>query len=191
MAYKKGSFYIEEERLSRIVTGLRQKDKAAQEELKEILGDYVARYIHTKVGDERDVEELKMDTLHTACDHIDNLQSPVALVRWVRTIAHSKIYHYYRDLEREKRKKERDAARKNKRRRFLDMDLSDPEIEKLVNQLPEKQKQVVMLRAKGIKVREIAEVLQEPEGTVKSRLNYARKAVQRNIDAQNAQKSKG
>jgi RNA polymerase sigma-70 factor (ECF subfamily) len=115
----------------------------------------------------------------------------VALVRWVRTIAHSKIYHYYRDLEREKRKKERDAARKNKRRRFLDMDLSDPEIEKLVNQLPEKQKQVVMLRAKGIKVREIAEVLQEPEGTVKSRLNYARKAVQRNIDAQNAQKSKG
>lgn len=191
MAYKKGSFYIEEERLSRIVTGLRQKDKAVQEELKEILGDYVARYIHTKVGDERDVEELKMDTLHTACDHIDNLQSPVALVRWVRTIAHSKIYHYCRDLEREKRKKERDAARKNKRRRFLDMDLSDPEIEKLVNQLPEKQKQVVMLRAKGIKVREIAEVLQEPEGTVKSRLNYARKAVQRNIDAQNAQKSKG
>ena len=191
MANKKGSFYIEEERLSRIVTGLRQKDKAAQEELEEMLGDYVARYIHTKVGDERDVEELKMDTLHTACDHIDNLQSPVALVRWVRTIAHSKIYHYYRDLEREKRKKERDAARKNKRRRFLDMDLLDPEIEKLVNQLPEKQKQVVMLRAEGLKVREIAEILQAPEGTVKSRLNYARKAVQGTIDAQNTLKSKG
>jgi RNA polymerase sigma-70 factor (ECF subfamily) len=191
VANKKGSFYIEEERLSRIVTGLRQKDKAAQEELEEILGDYVARYIRTKVGDERDVEELTADTLHTACEYIDNLQCPVALVRWVRTIAHSKIYHHYRDLERQKRKEERDAARKNKRRRFLDMDLSDPEIEKLVKQLPEKQKQVVMLRAEGLKVREIAEILQAPEGTVKSRLNYARKAVQGTIDAQNTLKSKG
>ena len=192
MGQKKGSFYVEEEKLSRIVKEMQQNDEGAQKEFKEILGDYVARYIHSKVGNIQDVEELCSDTLNTACKNINKLRSPAALVRWVRTIAHSKIYHYYRDLERKKRREEREEAKKEKkRRRFLDIDLSDSEIEKLVDQLPEKQKKVVMLRAQGSKVREIAEILGEPEGTVKSQLNYARKAVQRNIDAQNAPKSKG
>lgn len=49
-----------------------------------------------------------------------------------------------------------------------------------MDELPEDQKQVVVLReVEGMSYREIAEVMEIPEGTVMSRLYYARKKLQK------------
>jgi RNA polymerase sigma-70 factor (ECF subfamily) len=49
-----------------------------------------------------------------------------------------------------------------------------------LEQLPEDQKQVVLLRElEGLSYKEIAEVMEIPEGTVMSRLFYARKKLQK------------
>ena len=185
MNQRKGSFYVEEEMLTRIVEGLKQDDESAQREFRKIFRGYISRYIYTQIHNGPDVAELTADTMKTVYAKIHNLKSPAALVRWVRTIAHSKVYHFYRDQERKKKKEERDAARKIKKGRFLDIDLTNPDVAKLVEQLPEQQKTAVMLRSRGMKVKEIAEVLDVPEGTIKSRLNYARKAMKKNAYAQN------
>ena len=186
MGPKRGSFYVEEEILIRLVEGLKQDDKEAKEEFEKVFNGYISRYIHTKTHCEQDVEDLTKETIKTVYAKINNLNSPVALVRWVRTIAHSKIYHHYRDMERRQRREERNAAKKIKKRsRFLYIDLSDPQVVDLINQLPEAQKNVTMMRVEGLKVREIAAILDLPEGTVKSRLNYARKAMLKNISTQN------
>jgi RNA polymerase sigma factor (sigma-70 family) len=62
--------------------------------------------------------------------------------------------------------------------------LSNLDVREVVNALPAKQKEAVLLREKGYKVKEIAVIQKVSEGTVKSRLNYARKKVNAYIEAQ-------
>jgi RNA polymerase sigma-70 factor (ECF subfamily) len=53
-------------------------------------------------------------------------------------------------------------------------------VHKALNSLPEEQKIVVMLKElEGLKFREIAELLQLPENTVKSRLYYGLTALRK------------
>ena len=68
------------------------------------------------------------------------------------------------------------------------IDLSKLDMREAVNALPAKQKEAVLLREKGYKVKEIAEIQKVSEGTVKSRLNYARIKVNAYMEAQGAKK---
>jgi RNA polymerase sigma-70 factor (ECF subfamily) len=53
----------------------------------------------------------------------------------------------------------------------------------LVQKLPEKQKEVLLLRIKAeLKISEIAEVLNIPEGTVKSRVNKGLKFLRAHVE---------
>lgn len=58
------------------------------------------------------------------------------------------------------------------------------DVREAINTLPAKQKDAVLLREKGYKVREIAEIQKVSDGTVKSRLNYARKKVNAYLEDQ-------
>lgn len=55
-----------------------------------------------------------------------------------------------------------------------------------LNRLPEEQRTVVIMKEyEGLKFREIAEILEEPENTVKSRLYYGLKALRKIFDQWN------
>lgn len=186
MSYETGEFYVPPEKLIRIVEGLKQGDKDAEVEFYRTFKEYVRRYIHSKIRDKRDIEEKTSDTLRIAMNTIDKLDTPLALVRWVRSIAHSQIYHFYKDEEIKKKRKEkaekkasREASKERQRilRQSSGIDLSDPDIVAIVLRLPEKQKEAVLLRGRGFSVRQVAEKQGVSEGTVKSRLNYARRKV--------------
>lgn len=186
MSYETGEFYVPPEKLIHIVEGLKQGDDAAEGEFYRTFKEYIRRYIHSKIRDNRDAEEKTSDTLRIAMNTIDKLDTPLALVRWVRSIAHSQIYHFYKDEEIEKKRKEkaekkasREAVKERQRilRQSSGIDLSDPDIVAIVLRLPEKQKEAVLLRGRGFSVRQVAEKQGVSEGTVKSRLNYARRKV--------------
>ena len=55
------------------------------------------------------------------------------------------------------------------------------EIQKAIHQLPDIFKQPFMLYFEGFKYHEIAHVLQEPLGTIKSRIHFARKLLKEQI----------
>lgn len=186
MSYETGGFYVPPEKLISIVEGLKQGDEAAEAEFYRTFKEYTRRYIHSKIRDNRDAEENTVDTLRIAMKTIDTLDTPLALVRWVRSIARSQIYHFYKDEEVKKKRKEKAEIRASKEavkekqrilRQSSEIDLSDSDIVEIVLQLPKKQRDAVLLRGEGYSVRQVAEKQGVSEGTVKSRLNYARKKI--------------
>ena len=76
-----------------------------------------------------------------------------------------------------------------KEKRMAGIELSKVDMREAVNTLPAKQKEAVLLREKGYKVREIAQIQDVSEGTVKSRLNYARIKISEYIKKQTAERS--
>ena len=186
MGRKKGDHFVSNETLILIVEGLKQGDSKAQELFAETFEEYIRRYILSKINFNENIDDLVNRTMYTVFNSIQSLNEPLALVTFVREITHSHIYHFYHDREvKEKRKKKDEAktrentrkAKERRIRRCSGIDLSNPRILKAVNALPAEQKEAVFLRAKGCKVREVAAIQGVTEGTVKSRLNYARKKV--------------
>ena len=111
--------------------------------------------------------------------NIDQLKAPEAFVSWLRSIAHSQIYHYHKKREIQRRRDEREKERQKQaaeraQNRGAELDLSNAAMRDAIDQLPEVQRQAILLRMDGWKVKEIAERQGVSEGTVKSRLNYAR-----------------
>lgn len=185
MGRKKGDHFVSAEKLVLIVEGLKHGDTNAQDLFAKTFEEYIKRYILTKVN-YTEADDLVNRTMLTVFQSIHSLEEPLSLVAFVREIAHSHIYHFYHDKEVERKRKAksekraRETARKEKESRIRHcsgIDLSNPRILKAVNNLPEEQKEAVLLRAKGYKVREVAGIQGVTEGTVKSRLNYARKKV--------------
>lgn len=186
MARKKDAFYVPQEKLAYFVEGLTREDEDVQEAFEQTFKSHIREYIARKIGNEEDVEELVMNTMYVTYTSIGSLNKPLALVGWVYEIAHRQIYHFYKDKENEQKRMEKahiraskEAVRKKKLelRQSSGIDWSIPDMQDLVNQLPEKQREAAILRKKGYKVSEIAEIQGVSEGTVKSRLNYARKKI--------------
>ena len=198
MRRKKGEPFVPAEKLIHITEGLKQGDEETQALFFQTFRGYIRKYIKTKVGHNEDIDELVNDTGHAVFNSIHSLNEPLALVTLVQKAAHSQIYHFYHDKEVEKKRKEKadrrakETARREKLRqirRCSGIDISNPRILDAVNALPYEQKEAVLLRSKGHKVREVALIQGVSEGTVKSRLNYARKKVLGFSDSSTGQKT--
>jgi DNA-directed RNA polymerase specialized sigma24 family protein len=113
---------------------------------------------------------------------------PAAFASWMRTIARREIYHYYKKIERaqtkeEKTQKRTEKEKLRKEKRMAGIDLTKLDMREAVNTLPDKQKEAVLLREKGYKVKEIAEtddpkekdrIASEMSSALKQRLSYDR-----------------
>lgn len=151
------------------------------------------RYFGKKVP-AHDIPERIQNTFVNVYKDIGKLKKPVAFTTWIRTIARREIYHYYKEKEllqerEEKAKKKAEKEKVRKEKRMAGIDLSKVDMREAVNTLPAKQKEAVLLREKGYKVREIAQIQDVSEGTVKSRLNYARIKISEYIKKQTAERS--
>ncbi len=188
---KKKSFYVAPEALVALVERMQSGDDTAYDEMKKLFREYLVRYFRhkmpeTELKEQEDRIEITFDIAYCT---IQQLKEPKAFVSWLRSIAHSQIYHYYKEkeikqrrVEREMKRQEALSARENKR--SMSFGLSDSELHRKISELPEVQRQAVELQMKGYKVREIAEIQGVSDGTVKSRLNYARMKI-RNSHEQN------
>jgi RNA polymerase sigma factor (sigma-70 family) len=129
----------------------------------------VARsYLHSK----EDIADAMQETIITCYEKISNLREPKYFKTWLIRILINKC---------------KDILKRGKRESLLEvfpeqgeecMDLRNCEFDELINQLDDKYKMVILLyHLEGFKVREIAEILEMDENTVKTRLARGRKKL--------------
>ena len=146
--------------------------------------------------DEHDAEDLVQDTYAYAFEHANELRSLAASKTWLLRI----LYHRFISLRRTARSRpelkvleggleESPAAVEVALRleRATIGRLSRPEITKTIERLPEELRTaVIMCDVEGFSYQEIAEIMDCPIGTVRSRIARAREQLMRALAAEAA-----
>lgn len=185
---------MEKKRLIALVTAVRQKKAGADGELYDAFYEDIYHYILEYVG--KDVElaaDLTQDTFMEILQTIDKLREPAAFVTWSKQIATHKCTAYFRKRreilldEAEDGYSVFDTVEEDRAEFIPDAALDQEEfrgtIHAMLDELPAEQRSALLLRYfNEISVKEIAHIQGVSEGTVKSRLNYARKALKQAVE---------
>lgn len=152
-----------------------------------------AYYTALKISNycEADAQDIVQDTFMEVHRSVKKLQNPEYFKTWMIKILISKCSHKFRDnrdmfIEPEKFAKMEGFV--EKRNYMLPDDKLNNEEEKkillsLVDQLKPKQKEVLLLQYfEQLSIKEMADVLEIPEGTVKTRIMYAKDQLKQLVD---------
>jgi RNA polymerase sigma-70 factor (ECF subfamily) len=138
----------------------------------------------TLTRDREMAQDLYQETLYKAFAHRDKYQSGTNIKAWLSTIMRNIFINDYRRNER--KRTVLDAVQ------YAEQNTSYPmaadrasrlrEINTAIYNLPGVFKNVCLLYLQGYKYNEIAVALNEPLGTIKSRIHFAKKLLQKQID---------
>jgi RNA polymerase sigma-70 factor (ECF subfamily) len=166
---------------ARLVRRAREGDGQAFETL-------VRRYLRmayavalAELADHRDAEDAVQDSFITALERLEECRDPAAFAGWMRRIVRNRA----RSVRRRERVRETEALESvssaaSGRDPGRDLDRSElrRRLEAALATLSEVQRRVVLLHdLEGYRHREIAMQLDIPEGTVRSHLFFARRAL--------------
>ena len=174
-------------------------EQQAQEEL--VLAAQNRVYYHCKkmLKHEEDALDATQEILISMLTRLDRLQDPEAFWGWLSAMTANHCRNVLTRGRRESQIPEDDEGNslldtfenldeQAVPDKSLDNDETRRMIAELVDQLPPPQRQcVLMFYYEEMSVKDIAAALETSEGTVKSRLNYARKAIKAGVDAYAAQ----
>lgn len=136
----------------------------------------------TLTRDYESAKDLCQETLCKAFVYRENYQTGTNIKAWLYTIMRNIFINDYR---RNGRKKiVMDTVRYFEPQHTVSSDgsLRLKEINRAIYNLPATFKNACVLYFQGYKYHEIAEALHEPLGTIKSRIHFARKILQKQID---------
>ena len=185
---------VEREKLITMVRGLQNGDPEAATQLYETFQSDIYYFILKTVNNDRELaEDLTQDTFIEILETIDKLQEPAAFVTWSKQIAYHKCTAYFRKRkellvdENEDGYSVFDTVEEDREEFIPDAALDHEDLKQtiiqMINDLPEEQKSAILLRYfNEISVKEIADIQGVTEGTVKSRLNYGRKAIKQSVE---------
>lgn len=137
--------------------------------------------------DTESAKDLFQNTLYKALSNKDKYHSGTNIRAWLYTIMRNIFINDYR------RKAKQKTIFDNTPNDYLinqnqatvsnaaESDIRIKEIKKYIRQLPEIFKTPFLLYFEGYRYNEIAEVLEEPLGTIKSRIHFARKLLKQQI----------
>lgn len=184
---------MEKEKMIAIVRAVQKGEEDAAGILYDAFREDLYYYILKTVNDPDLAEDLVQDTFIEILQTIDGLNEPAAFVTWSRQIAYHRCTAYFRkrhDLladENEDGQTVFDTVAED-RAEFIPDEALDKEdlkqtIHAMIEELPMEQRSAIMMRYfDEISVKEIAEIQGVSEGTVKSRLNYGRKAIKEAVE---------
>ena len=184
---------MEKEKLVALVKGVQKGDDDALTQMYESFHDDLYYYIFKTVNDPELAADLTQDTFIEILQSIGSLQEPAAFVTWSRQIAYRRCTAYFKkrhDLlvdEDEDGYSVFDTIAED-RAEFIPDEALDKEdlkqtIHSILNDLPEEQRAAIMMRYfDELSVADIAKIQGVSEGTVKSRLNYGRKAIKESVE---------
>lgn len=147
------------------------------------------------VKDETIAADVTQETFVTIFQNINTLNDPVAYPAWSRQITYRHCLQYLKKQNREVVVEENEDGSnifdtiEEDRTEFIPEENLDKEdfkktILEMVDSLPEEQRTAVILYYYDeLSIKEIAEIQCVTEGTVKSRLNYARKAIKASVES--------
>lgn len=163
--------------------------------------EQLLRYAHTSVSYQcrkmlqhpQDAEDLTQEVLVTVFQKLETLKEPAAFNKWLHRITAGKcinaITRSHGELqfaEDEEGHSVLDALEETDEQKVPEKWLDNREtarmIDEIVNGLPEAQRMcTLMFYYSELSVKEMSEVMKVSENTVKSRLNYARKAIREKV----------
>jgi len=173
--------------LAELLEKVRAGDKAAFEEMARRLTERIYPMALRALASREAAEEVTQDALVRIYTRIDQVQDPKALEGWAMRVAFSRINDRFRG--RKRFRKAQAGLTELKKLNGQDEGLSALEREELrralseaLEAIDEKHREVFLLReVDGRSHREVAELLGVPEGTVWSRLSYARKRLREEL----------
>src|SRR5262245_21827365 len=83
-----------------LVTGLRNEDSRAVQELVSLYGDRLLRSAFTLCGNETEAQDMVQDTFLEALRSIQRFQGRSSLYTWLHSILLNLTRHYHRDTKR-------------------------------------------------------------------------------------------
>ncbi len=138
----------------------------------------------TLTRDKETAADLYQETLYKAFAHREKYQSGTNIKAWLCTIMRNIFINEYRRNERKRIVLDavQYAGQMSSPSSKADSFLQLKEIQSAIYNLPVIFKKVCLLYLQGYKYSEIALVLDEPIGTIKSRIHFARKLLQKQIE---------
>ncbi len=150
--------------------------------------DFLKPYAHSLTQDMEDAKDLFQETIMRALTNREKYQVGTNLKAWLYTIMRNIFINNYRKNKRFTKVSgniPEDVMMHHVNRSAHNAGVSNVrmgEIKEQVNKLPEAFRQSFELHYMGYKYQDIAEVLNEPLGTVKSRIHFARKILVSKIE---------
>lgn len=184
---------MEKEVLNQLVVRMQQGDADAASDLYLGCRDDLYYYIMKTVNDSHLAEDLLQDTFMEILETVDKLKEPAAFVVWSRQIAYHRCTAYFRKRHELLADENEDGQTifdtvEEEREEFipeeaLNRDDLKQTIHQMMAELPEEQRAALLLRYfDELSVSDIAKIQGVSEGTVKSRLNYGRKAMRQTVE---------
>ena len=138
----------------------------------------------TLTRDREDAQDLYQETLYKAFAYREKYQPGTNIKAWLSTIMRNIFINDYRRAGRKKSVMEQVGYAEKSRTFSLtgETRLRVQEINEQVHALPKMLKTAYMLYFQGYKYNEIAVALNEPLGTIKSRIHFARKLLQKQVE---------
>ena len=165
-----------------IITQIKNGDEQAFAELIEQYKLPIYKTAKSILKDEDDVCDAMQETLINIYKNISKLQSERYFKTWATRIAINECYHIIKKQKVNQDKIVKIQNNTSNEDMTLNKEIEKTDIEVAISKLDKELKiVVVMYYYNNLKVHDIAEVLEIPAGTVKSRLSRARESLYQNL----------
>lgn len=151
------------------------------------LQDDLLRFAIKLTSDKEDANDLLQETSLKALDNVDKYEPKTNFKGWIYTIMRNIFINNYRKIMREPTFVDQTdelyflSQSNNVISESTDQAYDLKEMHRIVNSLPHDFKQPFSMYVSGFKYREIAEKLNLPIGTVKSRIYFTRQKLQHEL----------
>ena len=185
--------YVDGSKIIKMVEGAQRGDVDSFNDIYETFKNSITYHAYSFTKDMDTATNIMQDTFVEVFRSINNLKEPLALVKWMKTIAYHKFTSYYKRTKNDALYNsydimEYDSFADEEATEFIPdkvMDKEDfrREVMEAMNSLSPEMRLTMMFRYfDELSLKEISEVMDVPGGTVKSRINRGREVLMERLD---------